>query len=233
MLLLMLLVINLKAQTQKKYSYDQFVKDSLAIVKPPLARTQFKLDNRVVFHGSQAIDLNGFDAGVLLSNKLRVTLGYYGMKSDLRKYNIVKQEIEYTKVIELDYGSLNTELIYKDWRFFSLGMPFEMAAGVNKLSEKNVTANEILSKQTSPILFMNFGVSGTFKPMRFLGLKVMLGYRKVAYNKLTNYNFDGFFTSIGLNFDFREIVTDIKMYRLKKKYKRGNNLSNAVNIITD
>jgi hypothetical protein len=221
------------AQNKSASSYSDFVKDSLAIIRPPLARPQFKLDNRVAFHGKQTLDINGIDAGVLLSNKLRVTLGYYGMKGSLQEFSVVKEGVEYTRLIEMDYGSLNTELIYKDWRFFSLGMPFEIAAGVNKLSTKNVTDNEITGSQTGPLLFFNFGVSGAFKPMRFMALKGMVGYRKVGFNRVKDFNFDGFFTSIGLNLDFREIVNDVKMYKLKKRYKRGNNISNAVNILTD
>jgi hypothetical protein len=69
--------------------------------------------------------------------------------------------------------------------------------------------------------------------MRFLGLKAMVGYRKQVFNLVEDFNFDGFFTAIGLNVDVREIISDIKMYRLKKKYRRGNNVSNAVDIITD
>jgi hypothetical protein len=215
------------------YTYDEFRKDSLEIIKTRLVRPQFKLDNRVALYNSQALDINGFDIGVLLSNKLRVTLGYYGMSGSLKSFNKTKEGIDYTRLIEMDYGSLNTELIYRDWRFFSLGMPFEIAAGINKLSDKNITDNEIVATQTAPLLFFNFGVSGTFKPMRFLGLKGMLGYRKVGYNGAKDFDFNGFFTSIGLNMDLRELISDVKMYRLKKRYKRGNNLSNAVNILTD
>jgi hypothetical protein len=217
----------------QNYSYDQFVSDSLEIIKTRLVSPQFKLDNRVAVYNGQALNINGFDIGVLLSNKLRVTLGYYGMSGTLKNFNKTKEGIDYTRLIDMNYGSLNTELIYKDWRFFSLGMPFEIAAGVNKLSEKNVTANEIYATQTAPLLFFNFGISGTFKPMRFIGLKGILGYRKIAYNGARDFDFNGFFTSIGLNFDIREGISDIKMFRLKKRYHRGNNLSNAVNILTD
>ncbi|CAN5805063.1 hypothetical protein BH11BAC7_BH11BAC7_12590 [soil metagenome] len=76
-------------------------------------------------------------------------------------------------------------------------------------------------------------MSATFKPMRFLGLKGIVGYRKTAFNQVDNFNFDGFFTSIGLNIDIHAITTDIKMYRLMKHYHRGNKIANAVNIITD
>ncbi|MDQ3111009.1 MAG: hypothetical protein M3R17_14035 [Bacteroidota bacterium] len=212
---------------------DQFIKDSLAIVGVKLVRPQFKFDNRVTFYDGRPLSITGFDAGVLLSDKLRFTLGYYSMDDQLKGDNFMADGQEFGRFMKLKYGSLNTEFIYKDTRFLSLGMPVEIGAGVNMLENKNITKNELIMRQSGAIIFVNFGMSATFKPMRFLGLKGMVGYRKVAYNQIDNFNFDGFFTSIGLNIDIHAIVTDVKMYRLMKRYDRGNNLANAVEIITD
>jgi hypothetical protein len=82
-------------------------------------------------------------------------------------------------------------------------------------------------------MFVNFGLSGTYKPMRFLGLKAILGYRKVVFNQVKDFNYDGFFSSLGLNADIHEIVTDIRMFRLKKRYRRGHPVNNAVEILTE
>ena len=69
--------------------------------------------------------------------------------------------------------------------------------------------------------------------MRFLGLKAIVGYRKVAYNQVKDFNFDGLFTSIGLNLDVHFITKAVKMFRLKKRYHRGDNITNAVDILTN
>jgi hypothetical protein len=218
---------------QQTMSYEQFVQDSLEIKRVKLVRPQFKFDNREAFVEGQAFSITGFDAGVLLKEKLRFTLGYYSMKGSLKAFKKKIDTIEYGRLIRLNYGSLNTELNYYDSRFFSLGMPLEIALGTNTFQNKNITENIVTATESGLVAFANFGVSGTFKPMRFIGLKGMFGYRKVIFNEIKDFNFDGFFTSIGLNFDFHEIISDIKMYRLKKRYKRGNNISNAVDIITD
>lgn len=212
---------------------DQFTRDSLEIAKVKLVRPQFRFDNRQTFVGKQALGITGFDFGVLLSEKLRVTLGYYSMEDRLKEFDETIEDIEFGKLVELKYGSLNTELIYRDTRFLSFGMPLEFGIGWNRLQDVNITSGEVLQSKSGAIAFVNFGMSATFKPMRFLGLKGMIGYRKVAYNQVKDYNFDGFFTSIGLNIDVHAVVTDVPMYRLKKKYNRGNNISNAVEIITD
>lgn len=212
---------------------EQFIKDSLEIIKVKLIRPQLKFDNRINFYGDQGLPITGFDAGVLLSNKLRVTLGYYNMNNSLRNEAFIRNDTAFGTLIHLQYGSLNTELIYKDARFFALGMPLEIGAGVNTFRDKNVTSGEVLATRTGALLFVNFGLSGTFKPMRFLGLKAIVGYRKIAFNQVKDFSFDGLFTSIGLNVDVHAITTDIRMFRLKKKYHRGNPISNAVEVLTN
>jgi hypothetical protein len=219
-----------KAQT---VDYSQFLKDSMQIMRVKEVRPQFKFDNRVSFYEKQALDITGFDIGVLLVDKLRLTLGYYGMKDRLKAFDYMREDEKFGRIIQLNYGSLNTELIYKDTRFLSWGMPLELGAGVNKFQDKNITTGEVISTQTGALMFVNFGASATYKPMRFLGLKGILGYRKVAFNQVKDFNFDGFFTSLGLNIDVHAIVTDVKMFRLKKRYHRGTNISNAVEIITE
>jgi hypothetical protein len=212
---------------------DQFTRDSLDIVKVKLVRPQFRFDNRQTFVGKQTLQISGFDAGVLLSEKLRVTLGYYTMSDRLKQFDEIKDGAEFGRLVDLKYGSLNTELIFRDTRFLSFGMPLEIGAGVNTFENRNITTGELVDRQSGVVAFANFGMTATFKPMRFLGLKAMIGYRKVAYNKVKDYDFDGFFTGIGLNIDVHAITTDVKMYRLKKRYHRGNNIANAVDIITD
>lgn len=79
-----------------------------------------------------------------------------------------------------------------------------------------------------------FGLSGTFKPIRWIGLKAAVGYRKVLYNNIPDLRFDGVYTSVGLAIDFREIITDYRMFRLKRKYyKKANKIETAVDLITD
>ncbi len=211
----------------------QFIRDSTILMRVKLVRPQFKFDNRVTFFEGQALSITGFDVGVLLSEKLRFTLGYYRMNDRLEKYDYRFEEQDFGRLVQLNYGSINTELIYKDTRFLSLGMPLELGVGVNRFQNMNITKDEVISTESGALIFVNFGMSATFKPMRFLGLKAMVGYRKMAYNQVDDFNFDGFFTAIGLNIDIHAITTDVKMYRLMKKHKRGNNIANAVSIITD
>ncbi len=222
-----------KAYPQKKLSKKQFIKDSLEIVKPLIVRPQVRVDNRVAYHRGQRLTLNGFDAGVLLKEKLRLAVGYYALSDNLSAYQTQSMGVETERHIRLNYGSINTEYIYMNKRFFSLGLPLDFGFGKNTLSYLYKDSGEISEKESGFVFLTDFGLSGIFKPTRWIGVRGVLGYRKFIFSPIKDFNFDGPFYSIGLNVDIREIIKDVRMYKLKKKYKRGNSLGNAVDLITD
>jgi hypothetical protein len=217
----------------QKQDRNQFIQDSLKIMKGMLVRPQFKFDNRVTWYEGQALVINGLDAGALLKDKMRLTLGYYSLNHDLNAFKKKSDSMELGGQVRVNYGSINTEFIYKNTRYFSLGMPLEIGVGQIELNYKNFTLDRIYQKQKGFLAMAYFGLSATFKPIRWIGLKGIVGYRKNIFTQVKEFNFDGLFTSLGLNIDFQEIIRDFRMFRLKKKYKRGNNISNAVDLITD
>lgn len=198
-------------------SRDEFINDSLKILKPKLIRPQVRLDSRVSVYDHQAINIYGYDAGIMAKDKLRLALGYYRINNNLP----AQKEVEGVKIntaLIVNVGSLNTELIYYNSRFISLGFPMELAAGEYKIIRSNADTRKVISDTSGVLGFANFGLSLTFKPMRFIGLKAIAGYRKSIYPNERIFSFSGVFTSIGLNLDVQEIVRDIKMYKLKKRY---------------
>lgn len=211
-----------------------FMNDSIRITSVKMVRPQFRADNKNIFFKGQALGINGFDAGVLLKEKLRFTLGYYSLNNNLDAFTKMVDDVEYKRRLRLNNASINTEFIYKDTRFFSLGLPVEFGIGYNELEYVNSLNGEVASKESGLIVTTDFGLSLTFKPIRWIGLKTILGYRKTAFNQVKDFDFDGVFTSIGLNLDVREIVRDFQMYNLKKKYKRNfHPVGTAVDLITD
>lgn len=202
-------------------------------MQPRLVRPQFRLDNRNFFFKGQTLNVSGLDAGVLLKNKLRLTLGYYFLSNNLTSYTKTINEEKYVRRLKLEYGSFNTEIIYKNTRYFSLGMPLEFGFGNNVLEYNHSETGVRESRQSGFVCMADFGLSGTFKPIRWIGLKAILGYRKTLFNQVKDFRFDGLFTSIGLNLDIREVIKDVQMFRLKRKYNRGNSIENAVDLITD
>src|SRR5687767_9113720 len=126
------LVLTMNAQV--RITKKVFIADSLNIVKTKLVRPQFRLDNRLTFLNGQKLSISGFDAGVLLNEKLRITLGYYTVSDKFTSLKKHIDEVEYQGQYNLNYGALNMEFIYKNKRFFSLGMPLEFGFGSNRLN---------------------------------------------------------------------------------------------------
>lgn len=210
-----------------------FLTDSLRIVGPKLVRPQFKFDNRVAFYEGQSLFLRGYDAGVLLKDKLRIAVGYTGFNDDLNAFQETIDSVDIGRLIKVDYGSLHLEVNSLETRYFQVGMPLEISVGYNRLRFKNFTTDEIYRTEEGIIALSHFGLSGTFRPIRWFGLKGLAGYRKMLFNHVKDFNFDGFYTAVAFVVDVREIITDIKMYNLMKRYKRGKRISNAVDLISD
>ncbi len=232
--LLLIMSSTLNINAQQKLTKRQFIADSIKIMRPKLIRPQVRLDNRLTFLNGQKLSIFGVDAGVLLKAKLRVTLGYYEVSDKLTSITKVLNQVEYNGQYDLTYGALNTEFIYKNTRYISLGMPLEFGFGGNKLNYKSTKDNTETGKQSGFIAMAYVGLSATFKPMRWIGLKGAVGFRKVLFNKVKDLSFDGIYSSVGIVIDFVEIVRDFEMYKLKKKYrKKANSLGTAIDVLTD
>ena len=232
-LLLAMFYLN-KHCAQTHMSKKQFIADSIKITKIKLVRPQFRLDNRLTFLNGQKLSISGIDAGVLLKNKLRITLGYYSVNDKLTSLRKTINDIDYQGQYQLNYGALNLEFIYKDTRFFSFGMPLEFGIGTNTLNYRSEAYGLDTNKQSGLIGMAYFGLSGTFKPIRWIGIKGAVGYRKTLLNQVKDLAFDGVYTSVGLSVDVWEIIKDCKMYRLKKRYRKNSNaIETAVDLITD
>lgn len=227
-------VANAQPKKGKPMTRAEFKKDSLKIVAPKLYRPQLRAENRYVFYKGQSIVLRGFDGGVLIHQKLRIAGGYYFLIDNLSTYSRVDPLNSYqTRSYRLKYGSLNAEFVVKNTRYFSVTTPFEFGFGKNHLFIYDELGGEVSHNQGA-IGISYFGVSGIFKPIRWVGLRAVAGYRKTLFNGMKDFYFDGFTGSIGLYVDLHEITKDVRMYRLKKRYKKNfNGASTAVDIITD
>ena len=219
--------------TQHKMSKKEYLADSLEISKRELIRPQFKLDNRVIFFNFQKLGIFGLDAGILVKEKIRVTIGYYTISNKLTTIEKIINNVQYRGQYALHYGSLNTEIIYKDKPLYSLGLPVEIGVGSNSLTYISNINNVPSDKQKGAIAMTYFGLSGSYKPLRWIGLKAAVGYRKTLINGIKGLSFDGFYYSIGLAIDFGEVLIGYKMYKLKKQYRKNtNSVSEAVDLMT-
>ncbi|MES2761162.1 MAG: hypothetical protein V4677_03105 [Bacteroidota bacterium] len=199
-----------------------------------LVRPQLRGDNRNMIYMGQVLTINGLDAGILLRDKIRLTLGYYSLNNNINAHKKIIDGTEWDRQFRLQYIGFNTEFIYKNTRFISFGLPVEFGYGKNSLQYINTLTYETKYRESGNILLTDFGLSMTFKPIRWIGIKGVIGYRKALYNAIPNFHFDGVFASVGLNGDVREVIKDFQMYKLKRKYKKNlNKVETAIDLITD
>ena len=214
-------------------SKKEFIADSLKIIKPKFIRPQFKIDNRVTLFNRQQLTVVGVDAGILIKERLRITLGFYTMSNRLTSIKKTVNGIDYTGQYALNYGAINAEFQYINKLRYSFGLPIELGLGGNSLNYKSTLDNKQTPKESGFVSIFYFGLSATYKPIRWIGIKGAIGYKKTLLNSIKDAPFDGFYYSIGLIADFREVAIDYRLYKLKKKYhKKSNSIETAVDLIT-
>jgi hypothetical protein len=233
-LLLVAFASLLKAQTVKKHPRQQFIKDSTWIMRIKTIRPQLRIDNKITFYEGDRLNINGFDAGVLLKEKFRVAIGYYSLMEDLSTYNRKINGADVGRKLSLRYLSVNVEYIFLNTRFFSLGIPCEFGYGKNELHYYEVNNENVYRQFRGSVGIIDGGFSATFKPIRWVGIRAVVGYRKTIANQIRGFKFDGFFASAGIGINIREINKDVQMFLLKRKYNRlGNPVNTAIDLIGD
>jgi hypothetical protein len=232
-LFLFFAAINGFAQSRITEDDQKFMEDSVRIATPRAVRPQLRLDARTSSFERQKINIYGYDAGILIDNKLRLALGYYRINNDLPN-DVDLRGVKSKLQLRINCGALNTEVIYYNARYLSLGFPLEFGFGNYKLKHTSSDDGRVLEEKSGFLGFTNFGLSATFKPIRWFGLKGILGYRKTIYPAERIFPFNGVFSSIGLNVDIQTIVRDVRMYCLLKKHKRNfSGLRTFTDIITE
>lgn len=86
---------------------------------------------------------------------------------------------------------------------------------------KDETQTKLLWHEQGPIKLSSAGLQVIFKPLKWIGLVGMGGYRFVRFNEKTNLNFNNFYYSYGVWVDIRQIHRDLRFYGFKRpKYRK-------------
>ena len=210
-----------------------FLRDSIRLVTPKLITTGARIDSRASSFQGTEVNIYGYYIGVTIKAKLSLGLAYYRINTVLPAEKKINGVNTGTSLV-VNCGSINSELIYYNRRYISLGFPLEFAFGQYNLTNSNIDNNTLINQQIKFLAFANFGLSGTFKPFKFVGLKLMAGYRKSIYPEEKTFEFNGVYSSLGLFVDFADFIINIRMYKLLKRYHKVTNpISTYVDLFTD
>ncbi len=207
-----------KADSLKK----QLEADSARIFRPRLAKPYLRLENKYSFINKKPVNLVGFLAGATFLEKHVVCAGYYTLNRKIQKSIEVIDEnnVVTREYVTLNYFVFSYQYVLFNKRFLQINTPVEIGYGIY---DTRTTDNfdVFLKKSRGTIVPISAGLQLIFKPIKWIGISFVGGYRHAVQEKNINLNFTGFYYSFGIWVDARH-VTRWSRYQLKKtRYRKS------------
>lgn len=220
----------------------KFQKDSSRLYRFQKVRFRFALDQRNSWiRNTKAnkvipVSINGFQAGTILFERHTVGFGLYNIASQSTKAVKVTDNVNTIRYAELfmRYYTLFYEYAVVTKRYFEIDLPVEIGLGKYIYNLKDETRNTLLWHEDGPITILGIGTQLIIKPVKWIGLVGMGGYRYTVFNpahietknpnaiKETQLDFRNFYYSYGVWVDLRQILRDVRFYGFKRPKYRKN-----------
>jgi len=212
-------------ERSKKEKTDSLTKhlmeDSARIYRPRLAKPYLRLENRYSFINKKPVNLVGFLAGATFLEKHVVCAGYYILNRNVQKSielidenNIITREY-----VTLNYFVFSYQYVLFNKRFLQINIPVEIGYGIYDTHTTD-SYDVFIKKSNGSIVPISTGLQFIFKPIKWIGISCVGGYRHAVQEKNISLNFTGFYYSFGIWVDARHI-TRWGRYQVKKtKYRR-------------
>lgn len=200
----------------KKHKIDsltkKLAKDSLHTFRFKKLRPYANIDSRNSFNTTNLTNLSGFQFGVIVNEYHTFGFGLYTL-TKFSKHNSPLNAI--SKFNRFGYVNTFYEYFLLNRRYLEIDLPFEIGVGGFKAQLRDTLATGLnnISKWFVPL---GAGVKIIVKPVRWIGISSMIGYRYIPY-KQNLLDYDGLYYSLGVWMDFRQIYRDIKYYGFQKK----------------
>lgn len=208
---------------------QKFQKDSAHIYRFKIIRPWLAIDQRNSWIRNEKgakkvpVTINGLQAGLIIKEKHTLGFGLYTMNATSQKpvkLNDKNNKITYQELV-LKYITLYYQYVIVDTRFFELDVPMEVGLGNYVYNLKDENQSVLLWHEAGPAKLTGGGVQIVLKPLKWIGISGMGGFRIVTFNKKTNLNFNGLYYSYGVWIDLRQIYRDIKFYGfVRPKYRK-------------
>ena len=202
--------------------------DSLRIFRFQKVRSYFAIDRRNSFIKNNAVQINGFQVGVLLFEKHTVGFGSYNINTHAsRSFREKEKSYPIDLALNVTYVTAFYQYTLIDKRYIEVDIPVELGYGSFQYTARDKMNDSVLQvRPHGNILPMGAGLNVVLKPFRWVGLSGTAGYRYVKdvgdNLQKVNVNFNGFYYSLGIWVDIRQIVRDMRYYIIKKPKYRKN-----------
>lgn len=206
----------------KKHKVDSLTlklqADSLHTFRFKTLRPYGNIDNRNSLFRSKPSNFNGYQLGVIVNEYHTFGVGFYALNSASRSNSPVKKGYS---LRNLRYNTVFYEYLLFNKRYYEVDLPFELGYG-SYHARYTDTSMAIVNKNIYPsFLPLSAGVKFVVKPVRWIGLSLMIGYRYFIEKK-DILEFNNLFFPVGIWVDFRQVYRDIKYYGFqKKRYRRA------------
>lgn len=199
----------------------EFQKDSAHTYRPKKFRALLAYDSRNSFISRAPVNLYGVQLGISYMDKHTVGIGGYRITQNssqqIRKRD-VSNRMQNEQLI-INYGTLFYQYAIIDKRFFEFDIPFEVGFGKANIIEKDANTDLLISNRNVHIFPLGLGLQFIVKPIKWVGISFMGGYRYVQDNE-DRLNFNGWYYSVGIWLEFRQIVRDTKFYGFQRRHYR-------------
>lgn len=199
---------------------EKLRKDSAFIFRPKYSKPYLRVENRYSFISKEPVNLAGFMAGVTLVERHILCAGYYTLNRLTQKSIDVTDENNVTRreYLILNYFITSYQYVLLNKRYLQINAPIEIGYGLYSTRTTDNFDN-YLKKSSGNIIPASAGFQFIVKPIRWLGVSCVGGYRHVIQQKNINLNFKGFYYSFGLWIDARHVIRYTKYYFKKRGYR--------------
>ena len=221
---------------------QKFQKDSARIYRFQKFRLRVALDQRNSWiRNTKAnklipVSINGFQIGGILFEKHSVGFGLYNIALFSTKAVKVTDKANTIRFADLHmrYYTLFYEYAAYSSRYFEIDIPLEFGIGKYIYNLKDDTQYNLVWHEDGPIQIYGIGAQIIFKPLKWIGLVSMGGYRYTVFKpehifaknpetkKETQLDLRNFYYSYGVWIDLRQIIRDTRFYGFKRPKYRKN-----------
>ncbi|MBY0434246.1 MAG: hypothetical protein K2U26_09070 [Cyclobacteriaceae bacterium] len=221
----MVLFENVYAQDSLRQALkERFVQDSIKIYKPSRISFDVIFDNRKSYLRDKEVDIVGYNIGLIFRNRYRLGVGAYQIKEDQKVLvagtttKAQKPRTRYRE-LELSYLMVNFEYWLVNSRWLEVAIPVEVGFGNTSFVIKAGDNQTVVSSKSGSFFPSGIGLQVKIKPLRWVGLNGLIGYRKSLKTYDINADFDGAFYSYGVSVFIGNILDDIKFHKVRKRYR--------------
>lgn len=211
-----------KDSIRKDSIRQKFVADSAHLYRPKKFRPVFNYDNRNSVIQNAPVNFVGFQLGI--SYKDKHTFGIGGYKITQKSQRPLRTRDADNRVLEqyltLNYLTLFYQNTLLDKKYIELDFPIELGPGRANLKLIDSAEHVKIKEINRNIITFGSGVQLVVKPVKWVGMSVMGGYRLVS-DADRRLNFNGWYYAFGIWLDIRQIYRDTKYYSyLRPRYRR-------------